>query len=372
VYRQRFVKLEEVKLDWGLDVEIPELKKQMRLLERVVCYVTRGQRELLMYQPTGDWFLAWPYTFLGDLLEGESSEIAALRLVFQDAGLKLDTPELLGAFQRPVNTGLHPNQLWHFFWLEAPIETPDVLNQDVSIDVFGNSEVIYKYQQQFVKLEDVNLSLGQQQFYPVLWEKLLFQISSFYLSHELERRNKYSNSTREEFGFEFVSFLFSFVFERFHILYESISFWDQNAARFGRIGNQIEIQFTLFENGDKRWSCGCNFQKPNKDGVILNFELRKTNGVYFVYACSDFDYHDHPEGISMDFLVESEIRQVTKTSNPILEAITASNEVIFSTEVINSILDQRIDPQKVFSTYRYLEMKHKNLKALYEALEALT
>jgi 8-oxo-dGTP diphosphatase len=163
VFTQRFVKLEEVKLDWDMDVMLPELKKRMAARERVVCYITRNRNELLVFEHNDPQLMSGTQIVAGGIDEGETIEHAATREVFEEAGLNLENAAHLGSelIQPPPGREWKMNpQLWHYFWFEANEETRDSWDHVVS----AGNEAGQVYQQRFVKLEEAKLEWGLNAF----------------------------------------------------------------------------------------------------------------------------------------------------------------------------------------------------------------
>jgi 8-oxo-dGTP diphosphatase len=172
LFTQRFVKLEEVKLDWDMDAMLPVLKKRMAARERVVCYITRGRNELLVFEHNDPQLMAGTQVVAGGIDDGETIEQAATREVFEEAGLTLENGVHLGSelIQPPVGREWKMNpQLWHYFLFEANEETRDSWDHVVS----AGNEAGQVYQQLFVKLEGVSLEFGLEKMLEKLKKELL-------------------------------------------------------------------------------------------------------------------------------------------------------------------------------------------------------
>jgi 8-oxo-dGTP diphosphatase len=122
--------------------------------QRVVCYITRGRRELLVFEHDDPGLQAGTQVVAGSVDEGETLEAAAIREVFEEAGLELQNPILLGSKDVIWPGPKNPNQRWHFYWLEAPTDTPDAWDHTVTA---GEDDMGMVYRQRFVKLEEVKL-----------------------------------------------------------------------------------------------------------------------------------------------------------------------------------------------------------------------
>ena len=133
--------------------------------QRVVCYITRGRRELLVFEHHDPALQAGIQVVAGGIDEGETPAEAAIREALEEAGLNLENPVFLGSIDKHWPEAKNPNQHWHFFWLEAPKGTPDAWDHTVTA---GEDDMGMVYRQRFVKLEDVKLDWGLGQALPVL------------------------------------------------------------------------------------------------------------------------------------------------------------------------------------------------------------
>ena len=136
---------------------------------RVVCYITRNRRELLVFEHADPGLQAGTQVVAGGVDEGETLEVAAVREVFEEAGLELQNPVFLGSKDVHWPGPKNPNQRWHFYWLEAPPETPDAWDHTVSA---GEDDAGMVYRQRFVKLEEVKLDWGLDAKISVLTEEM--------------------------------------------------------------------------------------------------------------------------------------------------------------------------------------------------------
>ena len=129
--------------------------------ERVCCYITRG-RELLVFEHDQEYDdgAVGIQVVGGGVDEGETLEQAAIRETFEESGLVLENPVFLGTTRRVVEKHTsHPEwngkvHVRHYFWLEAPPETPDSWSHRVSSGELDQGHV---YHHRFVALEGVEL-----------------------------------------------------------------------------------------------------------------------------------------------------------------------------------------------------------------------
>jgi len=129
--------------------------------ERVCCYITRG-RELLVFEHDQkyDDGAVGIQVVGGGVDEGETLEQAALRETFEESGLVLEQAVFLGTTRRVVMD--YPSQpewvgkvaVRHYFWLEAPPETPNSWSHTVSSGELDKGMVFHH---RFVALENVDL-----------------------------------------------------------------------------------------------------------------------------------------------------------------------------------------------------------------------
>jgi 8-oxo-dGTP diphosphatase len=133
--------------------------------QRVVCYITRGRRELLVFDHDDPALQAGVQVVAGGIDEGETPAEAAIREALEEAGLNLSNPVFLGSVNRHWPEAKNPNQHWHFYWLEAPTQTPDAWDHTVTA---GEDDMGMVYRQRFVKLEEVKLDWGLDRAIPVL------------------------------------------------------------------------------------------------------------------------------------------------------------------------------------------------------------
>jgi 8-oxo-dGTP diphosphatase len=136
--------------------------------QRVVCYITRGRRELLVFEHEDPALQAGVQVVAGGIDQGETPAEAAIREALEEAGLNLENPVFLGSIDKHWPEAKNPNQHWHFYWLETPTETPDSWDHTVTA---GEDDMGMVYRQRFVKLEDANLEWGLDRFLKRLKER---------------------------------------------------------------------------------------------------------------------------------------------------------------------------------------------------------
>ncbi len=91
----------------------------------------------------------------GGVEENESLPDAAVRETLEETGLSLSNPVFLGTTEQgtfPVFGEMLEYR--HYFWLEAPLDTPDAWNQFVLSSDRDNGQVL---KHRFVRLEEVKL-----------------------------------------------------------------------------------------------------------------------------------------------------------------------------------------------------------------------
>jgi 8-oxo-dGTP diphosphatase len=128
---------------------------------RVLCYITRARKDILVFEHTEDYPDAGIQVPGGGVEEGEAYEQAALRECFEETGLQLSRAVYLGAKEYFDDM---TTQMGHFFWLEAPLDTPDAWKH------FAEGK--YTYSHYFVPLENAKISWNMDILLPVLREKI--------------------------------------------------------------------------------------------------------------------------------------------------------------------------------------------------------
>ncbi len=164
-FHHRFEPLETVVLHYDMDALLPELWAAMgfTIVEKAVCFVTRGANELLVFTGHNDGGVHVPR---GTLELGESPLEAAKRELFEESGLQIDHAVSLGrsSFQlaRAVRDKYPPDhskqrQVWlyHHLHFTAPPDAPDAWTHRVSA---GSSDAGRLYHYSFQPLETVELA----------------------------------------------------------------------------------------------------------------------------------------------------------------------------------------------------------------------
>ena len=130
----------------------------MRTRDRVCCYITRG-RDVLVYEYAERYTEGCRGVLVvgGGVDEGEAWEDAALREAFEESGLELSRPVFLGTHSLITNNPDVGELLSHrhYFWLSAPLSTPDAWDHTVSAGDMDKGMVL---KHRFVPFEDVGLS----------------------------------------------------------------------------------------------------------------------------------------------------------------------------------------------------------------------
>ena len=139
--------------------------------QRAICYVTRGHRELLVFEhdvSTNDPGVQLP---AGGLEPGETPAQAAAREALEETGLVgLSMPVHLGSCRwNRLNVGAA--QVWHYFRLSAPVTAPDAWTHTVT---GGEQDTGLLFHLRFVPLHDPPLTpnLGSHEYLPELIQHL--------------------------------------------------------------------------------------------------------------------------------------------------------------------------------------------------------
>lgn len=90
--------------------------------EKVLAYITRRPDELLVFAHTEDYPDAGIQVPAGGVEAGEEPAAAVLRETYEESGLELANPVHLGSYEWQLAA---PSRIRHFYWLEAPLDTPD-------------------------------------------------------------------------------------------------------------------------------------------------------------------------------------------------------------------------------------------------------
>ncbi|RIH81801.1 RNA pyrophosphohydrolase [Calidithermus terrae] len=170
-YHHRFVPLEGLALPWDLDLFLPELRARL-VRERVVCYVTRGRRELLVFGHDDPGLEPGWQVVAGGVEPDEDPAEAAVREAWEESGLRLQGPVYLGTREyRPALEHARARRVerQHFFWLEAPPHAPDAWDHRV---LNGEEDSGRVYRHRFMPIEDLELAEELGELLPRLKEKL--------------------------------------------------------------------------------------------------------------------------------------------------------------------------------------------------------
>jgi 8-oxo-dGTP diphosphatase len=122
--------------------------------ERVVCYITRARRELLVFEHDNPSLSKGLNPVAGGVDPGESSQAAALRETLEESGLALEHAVHLESRIIQGNNGLY--QRWHFMWLEASDTAPDAWQHIVTGE--GERDLGRIYAHRFVLLENFSFA----------------------------------------------------------------------------------------------------------------------------------------------------------------------------------------------------------------------
>ncbi|MVN85534.1 NUDIX domain-containing protein [Deinococcus sp. HMF7620] len=109
----------------GYELPLPEaaaLAERRGWRQRVLTYVTRAPHELLVFEHPPMYPDAGIQVPAGGVDPGETPAEAAVREAWEETGLRLSGPVHLASFHW---TRGETSQVWHYFWLAAPLATPD-------------------------------------------------------------------------------------------------------------------------------------------------------------------------------------------------------------------------------------------------------
>jgi 8-oxo-dGTP pyrophosphatase MutT (NUDIX family) len=136
--------------------------EQRGLRERVVCYVTRDRRDVLVFEHDARYPDAGVQVPAGGVDPGETLDQAASREAREETGLEhLSAPVYLGS---ALHDGWQPPQLQHYFWLEAADDAPDAW------DHFAEGR--YTFHHRFEAIPDAVIHWGLDAFIPELERRL--------------------------------------------------------------------------------------------------------------------------------------------------------------------------------------------------------
>jgi 8-oxo-dGTP diphosphatase len=125
-----------------------------RWREKVLAYVTRQPDELLVFSHTEEYPDAGIQVPAGGVEPGEEPIDAVLRETREESGLELTNPIYLGSIEWLVDA---PSRIRHFYWLQAPLSTPDRWEHRVSSSGVDHG-MIFRYA--FVPRSDHGLLTG--------------------------------------------------------------------------------------------------------------------------------------------------------------------------------------------------------------------
>ncbi|MGX9688032.1 NUDIX domain-containing protein [Deinococcus wulumuqiensis] len=93
--------------------------------QKVLVYVTRGPAELLVFEEQP----GLPEVPAGGVEPGEHPAQTAVRETLEESGLALGGPVHLASYHW---TRAGASQVWHYYWLQTPADTPDAWTHTVT------------------------------------------------------------------------------------------------------------------------------------------------------------------------------------------------------------------------------------------------
>lgn len=127
--------------------EATALGTQKGWRQRVLIYITRRPHELLVFDHPPRYPDDGIQVPAGGLEAGEVPEQAALRETLEETGLILRDPVHLASYHW---TRADTSQIWHYYWLQAPKDTPDTWTHVVSS---GDDDQGMTFTHRFVPIE---------------------------------------------------------------------------------------------------------------------------------------------------------------------------------------------------------------------------
>lgn len=200
-YQHRFVKLENLKLEWEMGVALPKFLEMLAAQseinpisemigqeifswqgdthlepcaypisrDRVICYITRNRKELLVFEHEVQYADSGIQVVAGGIDAGETVEQTAIRETLEESGLVLSNPICLGNTVMHQFSSSDQYQRWHFVWLEVGIDTPDSWAHTVTS---GSGDEGMIFFQRFVPLEQHSLNWKMDAMIPRLIQVL--------------------------------------------------------------------------------------------------------------------------------------------------------------------------------------------------------
>lgn len=131
------------------------LARSFQWREKALVYLTRGQ-DLLVLEHSADYPDAGVQVPAGGVDPGESPEAAATRELFEETGLTAQLPPVyLQSRWWPDSNA--PSRIRHYYWIEAPAETPTTWSHVVSA---GADDAGMTFRLSFRPLAQTNLTPG--------------------------------------------------------------------------------------------------------------------------------------------------------------------------------------------------------------------
>jgi 8-oxo-dGTP pyrophosphatase MutT (NUDIX family) len=138
--------------------------------DRVVCYITRNRKEILVFEHEAKYADSGVQVVAGGMETAETVERAAIREALEESGLELSNPIPLGNIVMHQHSSEKGDQYqrWHFVWLEAN-DAPDAWQHLVS---GGEEDTGLIFFQHFAPLEHHGLDFKMDAMIPRLLELL--------------------------------------------------------------------------------------------------------------------------------------------------------------------------------------------------------